>query len=377
VYSDHLLQPWYRSLREALPELRVFDPHTHVGGNDPSGFLLSSSDLLDALELADARAATFALKEPGGYRQANREVIELADQHPERLIAFCRLDPSDGPVEEAERCLELGARGIKLHPSGDEFDVDDSRLEGVWALADSERLPVILHAGPELGSIGASVLAIAERFPGVRLILAHGAIPDLAWIWREAPDHPNIFFDSSWWNPSQMMALFALIPPGQILGASDAPYCTPLSGAHTAIRCGLQAGLDEEQLTLVMGGQFERLLDGADPLDAGPAPEPTVLDPSLERIYVVLCAGLEALQRGDEIGQLMDLARHGCRVADEDRNAELLGSITDLLDLYEQHHEELETGNQYAPGWDLISAAAVLARTPAVPVPATAPVGSG
>jgi uncharacterized protein len=102
-----------------------------------------------------------------------------------------------------------------------------------------------------------------------------------------------------------------------------------------------------------------------------------VLDPSLERIYVVLCAGLEALQRGDEIGQLMDLARHGCRVAPEDPNAELFQSITDLLDLYERHHEELRTGNQYAPGWDLISAAAVLARTPAVPVPATASVGSG
>ena len=66
-----------------------------------------------------------------------------------------------------------------------------------------------------------------SAIPGMRLILAHAGICDLAWIWRAAPDHPNLFFDTSWWSPSDLLALFALVAPGQILMASDAPYGSP------------------------------------------------------------------------------------------------------------------------------------------------------
>jgi hypothetical protein len=43
--------------------------------------------------------------------------------------------------------------------------------------------------------------------------------------------------------------------------------------------------------------------------------------------------------------------------------------VTQLLDLYEEHADELPTGNQYSPGWDLIAAAALVARTPDAPLP--------
>jgi hypothetical protein len=62
------------------------------------------------------------------------------------------------------------------------------------------------------------------RYPDARLILAHAGICDLAWIWRVAPDHPNLLFDTAWWIPADLEALFSLVPPGQIVFASDAPY---------------------------------------------------------------------------------------------------------------------------------------------------------
>jgi hypothetical protein len=43
--------------------------------------------------------------------------------------------------------------------------------------------------------------------------------------------------------------------------------------------------------------------------------------------------------------------------------------VSVLLDLYEENAGELETGNQYAAGWDLIAAAALIARTPDAPLP--------
>ena len=71
---------------------------------------------------------------------------------------------------------------------------------------------VWLAAGRGIPALGLHAVGLAERFPGARLILAHAAICDLSWIWRVAPDYPNLLFDSAWWLPSDMLTLFSLIP---------------------------------------------------------------------------------------------------------------------------------------------------------------------
>jgi hypothetical protein len=370
MYSDELLKPWLVPLTETV-EPDLFDCHTHVGENDPSGFEVSSQQLLSCLECSGGKAAVFPLEEPEGYGGANLRVASLAEEHSDRLVAFARLDPADLPLERAQDALGAGARGLKLHPAGDEFDIGDPRLEPVYELAEADRLPIIVHAGPEIEGLGETALSLCERFPHARLILAHDALTDLAWIWQEVADHPNLFFDTSWWGPVHTMALFALIPPGRILSASDLPYCTPLSGALTTLRCGLQAGLSHEQLRLVMGGQFQHLLAGEEPANAGPAlgtpSEP--LDPLFERVFVTLLTGLESLQRGEDMGNAMSVTRHALKVPDHHHCAEVFRAVGHLLDLYEAHADQLPKENQYSPGWDLIAAAALVARTPEAPLP--------
>jgi uncharacterized protein len=371
MYADELLKPWLDALRAQVPDLELFDCHTHVGVNDPSGFSVTRDQLLGSLVLADARAAVFPLKEPEGYQEPNLRAVALAREEPERLVAFCRIDPSDRPLELTREALAAGARGIKLHPDGEQFDIGDPRLDEVYGLAHEESLPIIVHAGPEIDGLGRTALDLCERFPGARLILAHDALTDLSWIWQEVEQHPNLFFDTSWWGPVHTMALFALIPPGRVLSASDLPYCSPLSGGLTTLRCGLQAGLSVDQLRLVVGGQFQRLLDGEDPDDAGPAPGAPAdpLDPLLERVFVTLLTGLESIQRGEDMGNAMLVTRHACKVPSTYRHARVFRSVSTLLDLYEAHADELETGNQYGAGWDLIAAAALIARTPDAPLP--------
>ena len=85
-------------------------------------------------------------------------------------------------------------------------------------------------------------------------------------------EQPNLFFDTAWWSPADLLALLTLVPPGQLLFGSDAPYGTTAAAATVAIRCALHAGLGPEQITAIAGGQLERLLAGADPLDLGPPP---------------------------------------------------------------------------------------------------------
>jgi hypothetical protein len=371
IYADELLRPWFAPLRSAVPGLTLFDCHTHVGVNDPSGFSATPEELLEALEFTDGRAAVFPLKEPDGYGGANLRVTRLAEEHPDRLVAFGRVDPADRPLEHATDALAAGARGIKLHPAGEQFDLGDPRLEGVYRLADEQALPIIVHAGPEVDGVGETALGLCRRFPRAKMILAHDALTDLSWIHEHVDDHPNLFFDTSWWGPVHTMALFALVPPGRVLSASDLPYCSPLSAAITTLRCGIQAGLTDEQLRAALGGQFERLLDGEDPVDAGPAcgPREEPLDPLLERVFVTLLTGLEALQRGEDGGNAIPVTRHACKVPDRHRYAHVFRSVGTLLDLYEAHADELETREPFSAGWDLIAAAALIARTPDAPLP--------
>src|SRR2546421_598848 len=214
-------------------------------------------ELLEALARARARGAVvFTMHEPDGYRAANDRVLAEAAASEGRLVPYCRLDPRDDPVAEAERCLAAGARGIKLHPRAEEFRLADPRAEGIFALAHDRRLPVIVHAGRGIPALGQDALDLSQRYPDARIILAHAGVCDLAWIWRRLDDHPNVFFDTAWWSPVDLLTLFAHVPPRQIVWGSDSPYGTPTLSTVLALRCALQAGLDADQLRGMAGGQM-------------------------------------------------------------------------------------------------------------------------
>lgn len=83
-----------------------------------------------------------------------------------------------------------------------------------------------------------------------------------------------------------------------------------------------------------------------------------------------LLAALEPLQRGDPPGVPLTVARRACDIGPGISDAEVVGSVLRLLDLYEEHHRRLPRRNKFSPGWDLIAAAAAVARTPAAGAPA-------
>ena len=248
MVDSQALLPMLSRLREEVPGTEPLDAHTHLGANDPDGYRCSRDELVAQLELIGAQAIVFPMHEPDGYPPANDMVLAEAEAAGGRLFAFCRLDPGASPAAELRRCLEAGARGIKLHPRAEGFNLDHPQLDEVFALAHEQRLPILCHAGRGIPALGRHAIEVCARYPGLRLILAHAGICDLSWIWREAPAHPNLFFDTAWWSPSDLQALFALVPPGQILMASDAPYSSPAFGAAMALRHGLQVGLAPDVL---------------------------------------------------------------------------------------------------------------------------------
>src|SRR3954451_23989468 len=270
VNPQELMRPWLDATLSAVPEPDIFDAHTHTGSNDPDGMKASLEELTEMLDTVGTRgAAFFTMHEPDGYPEANDRVLAEAERSGGRLVPFCRVNPHDNAPAEARRALDLGARGIKLHPRAEEFTLDHPQVAELFEIAEQRNVPMLIHAGRGIPALGRHVVQHAERHPGARVILAHAGICDLAWIWRSAAEHPNVFFDTAWWNPADLITLFSLVPPSQILYGSDAPYGRPFLSATLAVRCGLQAGLSAEQMRGVMGGQLDRLLAGEPPLDLG------------------------------------------------------------------------------------------------------------
>ncbi len=368
MYSDELLLPLLRRLAARIPGLSLFDSHTHLGGRDPDGTHLSLDGLLEALSLADAHAVTFPLMDPAGYREANTAVIAAAAASEGRLVAFCRVDPREDPAPELARCFAAGARGVKLHPRAEDFDLRHAGVHAVMAAAAERRAPVVVHSGLGIPSLGRDALRLAEQFPEAPLVLAHVAEPDLAWIWRELESHPSLFIDTAWWNPADHIALFSYVPPGHILLGSDTPYGTTVAAAIVGMVTALGTGLSATQAEAVCGGQLRRLVAGEtapEQLDLGPAPgAPPPRSPLVERVFTLLVGALARMRTAAASEDLLALARLGCDVDAAEPGAGALAEVAELLELRAGYARTRELDGSRSAGFHLVLAAAALAGSP-------------
>jgi uncharacterized protein len=373
VNPQELLRPWLdATLGDGLRDVPIFDVHTHTGANDPDGMKASLEELLEMMDSVESRAVFFTMHEPDGYSEANDRVLAEAERTGGRMVPFCRVNPHDDAPSEARRALAAGARGIKLHPRAEEFTLDHPQVGELFAIAEERGVPILIHAGRGIPALGKHVVEHATRHPGANVILAHAGICDLAWIWRNALELPNLFFDTAWWNPADLITLFALVPPRQVLYGSDAPYGRPILSVTLAVRCALQAGLSDDQLRSVLGEQTERLLAGEPAADVGPPPGSHQFERNLllERVSTSLTFAMGGGFAG--IPQLANeaiaLARLACEVGDEAPEAEVCRSVLAALEVMERlgGTEELKRGS---PTLGALLLALCVASTPDVPLP--------
>jgi uncharacterized protein len=367
------LSPWTQVVFDQVPGLELFDAHTHLGFNDPDGMKQSGEELVAALQAAGAHGAfTFPFHEPDGYRAANDDVLAQARAAPDGLLVpFCRVNPHDSPVPEAERSLAAGAKGIKLHPRAEAFTLDHPTVRSIVALANERSLPVLIHAGRGIPALGLHAVELAEEFPNARLILAHAGTSDLSWIWRAAADLPNLLFDTAWWIPADLEALFSLVPPGQILFASDAPYGNTVFSAAFQLRWGLELGLSHDQIRSIASEQSLRIAAGEPLAPAGPAIGERERAPHLllDRVAFFLLFSALGTMRGVDPTEMLALARLACDVPEEIDDAPVFAAIRGLLDDYDEYAAENPESRRRIV---FLILAATVAKTPDVPIPAAA-----
>ena len=374
--ARQLLQSYDEELRRLLPaNAELFDAHVHLG-NDIDGFSGQYEELERIMEgYGFSRAFMFCMDEPDrepAFRAPNDRTLEFARRSGGRLIPFVRLDMNESPIDEAVRCLDRGARGIKLHPRAQRFALNDKRLAPVFELAAERRVPILIHGGRGLPPIADDLSRLVEAYPAAQLIIAHAGIADLGALAGHLAGRKGVFFDTSVWSPVDLLDFFHHVPPEQILYASDYPYGRQPQSLLIGLRTAITAGLDERQLRDMLAGNAQRIADGEEPLEPSTPSGTDEFSQSmaLARIhqYLSMATPLLWTRQQDTIG-VLGLALNACY----ERNGypkeleqikELLSTAQELWRTLPEIEDEGELNSTRRATFALVHLADIIAVTP-------------
>ncbi|MEZ5174885.1 MAG: amidohydrolase family protein [Acidimicrobiia bacterium] len=333
-----LVSLWHDASAPTLPRgIEIWDAHTHTGANDPDGVVGTASRLLDKLaDAGHAGAVVMSSMEPLGYPQANDRILKEAGISNGRLIPFLRVDPRLGSVaiKEAERCLALGARGIKMHPRGEHFALSHPSVADIGRVAAAHGVPILFHAGRGIPTLGDDALNLIDSVDGLNIILGHAGVSDLSWIGREAASHPGLFFDTAWWSTPSLLMLFATVAPDRILYASDTPYGSPKMISTVVMRVAAAAGYQPDAYHAVFGRNLLDLVEGrrpdkvGEPVGSGIMP----VDPVGYTVYASFHAAITQILRGGDPGEAISLGKLAVRVPDDHPHAAMFAAVSATME---------------------------------------------
>ena len=295
LYQSEESSRYNRELR-ATQVARFTDPVARISDMDLQG--------VDIQVLAIAPPQYFYyLDEPTGTRVTaiqNDRIAAIAAAHPQRFVGVANL-PMDHPraaVAEMIRAhRELGFNGFEINADINGGELDDRRLDPVWAQAIELDMLVILHPHgfTEAQRMGdyylanvicmplASTLAVSRmilggvwvRFPELKMLVVHGggylpfyfARTDHAYRVRPELRHHisrppseylhRLYFDTTVFDPRAVEYLVAEFGAEQVLMGSDYPFDM---GPTDPLGFLAKARLSAAERDLVAGGNAARLL---------------------------------------------------------------------------------------------------------------------
>lgn len=238
------------------------DAHCHIGQGEMAGWeaeqLLAS---MDRLHISQAVIVPWDQAIAVYNKQGNDEVLRLSREYPTRFIPFCTVNPwyKQEALRELNRSVELGAKGLKLHPVYQGFQLTDPHVIPVIQRAVERGVPIYIPTGTPVNSLPLQLKYVAEQFPEGVFIQGHFGSTDF---WIDAlpsVEHtPNIYIDTSYNMPSIIDTAIKVIGAERVLFSSDAPYLSQESEwAKMSLLNISQA--DKKKIT---GDNLRRLLSG-------------------------------------------------------------------------------------------------------------------
>jgi predicted TIM-barrel fold metal-dependent hydrolase len=242
------------------------DAHAHVG---PWYNFFTPEPTADSMVRVMDRcgvglAVVSATRAISGEAEAgNAEVAEMIRRHPGRFAGYAVFNPhvphSLANVEAA--LAEPGFVGIKIHPDVQAYAVDGPLYAPVFELAARRGVPILTHTFVDSAFSDPLMFdAIAARWPSVVIMLGHAGVTGEGHrrALAVAAKRPNLYLElcGSFTTGLWVRRMVAALGAERVLYGSDFPFIELRYGLGRVVF----AGLAEEDLALVLGGNARRVL---------------------------------------------------------------------------------------------------------------------
>jgi predicted TIM-barrel fold metal-dependent hydrolase len=262
--------------------MKIFDVHTHVFPDKVAARALEhlqrkshgipvfcDGTRADQLRLALETGYTGLMNcpvvtNPGQMQSVNDRV---ASWNAWPYLSMGGVHPAaENALEELQRIKELGLHGVKLHPEYQEFELLEKRMDGIWARCESLGLPVLVHAGNDIGcpeserACPADFAELARRYPGLEIICAHmGGWRNWDLVERDLVGR-RVWLDTSFSLPympdqSQFKRIILQHGTDRVLYGTDSPWQSLQSGLNEI----LLLDLPEQDIEQILWGNAARL----------------------------------------------------------------------------------------------------------------------
>ena len=219
--------------------------------------------LATATEAGIETSVVFQGGVPADPRPGNAHLLQ-AVKGEARILPGCLVNPTMGPdaLDDLKRCVDLGARTVKLMAAIHRYRLDSPCVDPVMALAETLSIPATIHSGSPLsGCSPAYINTLAKRHPNVTIIMDHMGYRE--WVSlavRAAVENPNIYLGTTLIAAAEPITIKNLVREGKIgadriVFGSNAPAGVATHGVN-GIR---QVGFTAEEEALILGDNFKKI----------------------------------------------------------------------------------------------------------------------
>ncbi len=193
---------------------------------------------------------------PKQVQSINRFIADTVESADGKLTGLGTLHPdSEDQRADVRHLVDLGLKGVKLHPDIQQFKIDDYRCLKIYELCEEYGLPILMHTGDKRYDFSNTnrLIPILETYTNLTVIGAHMG----GWsLWEEASlalaGTPNLYVDCSStmaWVPLDKTAqIIRRYGADRVLFGTDYPMWHPKDELEMFFRLGLSD--DERKLIL-------------------------------------------------------------------------------------------------------------------------------
>lgn len=182
---------------------------------------------------------------PGMAAWLSDWALSFAADVPE-CVPTATFHPEPGAAAYVADAIDRGARVFKAHLQVGDYDPRDPLLDPVWGLLSESAVPVVMHCGsaplPGRFTGPGPIGEVLQRFPGLRMIVAHLGAGEFAQFLHLVQARPYTWLDTTMgltdfmqrlrlYPPDLLPDLRALSSEGRVLFGSDYPNI-PYPFAH-------------------------------------------------------------------------------------------------------------------------------------------------